>query len=132
MNAFGSKYRLGLPGKSFPEKAGFQEGRMGFRLSPSFVGLKPNCGVNGKPDCRVSMPLSVQPPASFCGRPWAPRRNFLPVPKGSSEVELMTATWRASGAGGVESKLGIRRVTQNRAGLAPPQRLTESAAPRHL
>ncbi len=57
---------------------------MGLRLSPLLVGLKPNCGVNGKPDCRVSTPLSVQPPASFCGSPWTSRRNFLPVPKGSS------------------------------------------------
>ena len=46
----------------WPVKAGFKDGLTGLRVSPSFDGLNESCGVNGKPECSVSIPLSCQSP----------------------------------------------------------------------
>src|SRR5579871_3161402 len=81
-----------------PVKLGFHEGRIGFRLSPLLVGLNPSCGVNGKPDCRLAMPLIVQPCSSFSCQP------FLPRPNGNSYDPLMDARCRTSVVARPQSK----------------------------
>ena len=110
MNAFGSKYWLGLPGMSFPVKAGFQEGRMGFRLSPLFVGLNPNCGVNGKPDCRVSTPLSVQPPASFLWQAADAAEKLLARSEGKLVARVDDRDVAGVGVGGAPVQLRVSGV----------------------
>ncbi len=42
MKALGLKYCCGVSVMIGPVNAGFQDGRIGLRLSPLFVGLKPN------------------------------------------------------------------------------------------
>src|SRR5260221_6019203 len=94
MNAFGLKFCPGPPWIMEPEKTGFNDGRTGLRESPSFDGLYESCGVNGRPDTSVSIPLSCQfPIAAFHHRlsPEAPLR-----PNGRSYVALMTAAFRTS------------------------------------
>jgi len=58
MKANGLKYSFGPPRITLPLKFGFHEGRTGLRVSPSFDALYDNCGVNGSPDCSVTMPLT--------------------------------------------------------------------------
>src|SRR5581483_1231646 len=60
-NAFGLKYSFAPPRITGPVNAVFHDGRTGLRVSPLFDGLKPSCGVKGKPDCREAMLLSDQP-----------------------------------------------------------------------
>src|SRR5215472_2923069 len=83
-NAFGLKYWLGPPSITLPENAGFHDGRTGLRLSPLFDGLNPSCGVNGNPDWIVSIPVNVQPDASFSRHPLARLKNCFPEPTGKS------------------------------------------------
>src|SRR5205807_7736330 len=94
MKALGLKYSPGRPSTTGPVKAGFHEGRTGLRVSPSFDGLYESCGVKGRPDCTVSIPLSCHPSISLSTH----RRPCmaLPCPKGRSYVALMTALWRIS------------------------------------
>src|SRR5580658_1312969 len=88
MNALGLKYWFVPPWITGPLKFGFQEGRTGLRVSPSLDGLEESCGVKGKPDCTVSIPLSCQFPIrrSTHGCSTA----LLPRPNGRSYVALMT------------------------------------------
>src|SRR5690349_2703994 len=94
MNAFGSKYLSGPPKITLPVKAGFKDGRIGLRVSPSFVGLNPNCGENGKPDWMVPMPLIVQFATSVFHQELS--AAFALCPNGRSYVALMAALWRIS------------------------------------
>src|SRR6266853_1663357 len=50
MNAAGLNHFFGFPSTTGPVKEGSRNGRTGLRVSPSFEGLYPSCGVNGNPD----------------------------------------------------------------------------------
>src|ERR1019366_10072500 len=77
-NAFGLNHWVELPSITGSVNAGFQDGRTGLRESPSFDGLKLNCGVKGKPDCKVTMLFNVHPPANASRHPLSPLRNCFP------------------------------------------------------
>src|SRR5208283_5891223 len=81
-NALGLKYWLGPPRVTGPEKAGFQEGRTGLRESPSLDGLKPSCGVKGKPVCAVTTPAICQPPTSVLTSRDGECKKAWPLPNG--------------------------------------------------
>src|SRR5579862_6479824 len=62
INALGLNHWFGVPSTTGPVNAGFRNGRTGLRVSPVLDGLYPSCGVNGNPDCTVTMLLTVHPP----------------------------------------------------------------------
>src|ERR1700722_14568186 len=74
MKACGLNHWAEVPRITEPVKAGFHEGRTGLRESPSFDGLKLSCGVKGKPDCAVTIRLSVHPPINALRHPPSPPR----------------------------------------------------------
>src|SRR5579883_30895 len=113
MNAAGLYHSFGLPTITGPEKAGFHDGRIGFRLSPLFVGLYPRLGVNGNPVCSVSIPLSDHPSNAFFLHPCAFFAN------GSSHVALITATCRTSVVEGPQSSFGYNGNITNPGAFAP-------------
>src|SRR5581483_5150595 len=96
INASGLKYCSGLLSITLPRKSGLTEGRTGLRLSPLFDGLNPSCGVNGRPDCRLTMALVVQPLTIFSFQVDKLFSQGLPCPSGNSYVPLITARWRTS------------------------------------
>src|SRR5579885_170739 len=87
MKAFGLKYWDGLPSITLPLKFGLMEGRTGLRLSPLLEGLKPSCGVKGRPDWNVTMALVVHPLRVFCCHGLPPFSQSLPCSKGCSYVQ---------------------------------------------
>src|SRR5713101_1685334 len=48
--ALGSNHCFGFPSTTGPVNEGLRNARTGLRVSPSFEGLYPSCGVNGNPD----------------------------------------------------------------------------------